>query len=164
MASIIREEKGRRTIQFSELELQGRPKVRLGKCSLANARSLLVKLRVLVCAKKTGMPIDGETATWLSGIDDELHDRLARLSLVAARSYVGNAVTIHDFVEQYISSRGKLEVRTLTNYRATQRILEHFGADHLISAINAGHARDYREWMIKRYANATVSREIKRAK
>ena len=165
MASIIREPKGRKTIQFSEGELSGRPKIRLGKTSESNVKSVLVKLQALVSAKRSGLPVDAETATWLSKIDNEFYDRLASLSLVIAKNHHLDVMTLHDFLEKYISSRAELKVRTLINYRATQQILEkHFGADHLISSINAGHARDYREWMIKRYANATVSREIKRAK
>ena len=71
MASIIREPKGRKTIQFSEGELAGRPKIRLGKTSESNAKSVLVKLQALISAKRSGMPVDAETATWLSKIDNE---------------------------------------------------------------------------------------------
>ncbi len=165
MASIIRDPRGRKTIQFSEGELSGRPKIRLGKTSESIAKSVLVKLQALVSAKRSGMPVDAETATWLSKIDSEFYDKLASLSLVTAKNHNPDVMTLHDLVEKYISSRAGLKDRTLINYRATQRKLEeHFGADHLISSINAGHARDYREWMVKRYADATVSREIKRAK
>ena len=103
------------------------------------------------------MPIDAETSTWLSKIDNELYDRLAGLSLVATRIHVGRTITLHDFLEKYISSRAKLKENTLRNYRSTQRLLEeHFENDRLISSINAGNASDYREWLVTRFANATV--------
>jgi len=41
---------------------------------------------------------------------------------------------------------------------------KHFGPKRLVASIHAGHARDYREWLIGKYASATTSREIKRAR
>ena len=129
------------------------------------AQSVRVKLLALVSAKNSGMPIDAETATWLSKIDNKLYERLASLSLVARRSHQAGITKLYDFVEKYISVRAELADNTIKRYRRTQQLLaEHFGIDRLINSINAGNARDYHEWLVKRYAISTVSRQIKRAK
>ena len=52
MASIIREQKGRKIIQFSERELTGRPKVRLGKMSIKDANGIRIRLEFFARNKK----------------------------------------------------------------------------------------------------------------
>jgi len=54
---------------------------------------------------------------------------------------------------------------TLRNYQTTRRLLvTHFGTNEPVEEIHAGRARDYREWLAKKYATATVAREVKRAR
>ena len=166
VASIIRESGGKKTIQFSAGELAGRPKVRLGKASESVATSVRVKLEALAASKKAGLNVDAETATWLGKISDNLHQRLAGLGLAETRDAALNTTTLGGLNETYISSRSSLAENTQRNYRNTQRMLEqHFGKTCPLASITAGHARDYKEWLIgRRFAPATISREIKRAK
>ena len=162
MASVCPEPNGRKLIQINELP--GRPKVRLGKVSDKVAQSVCVKIEAMLAAKASGQPLDHETAAWLGKVDRKLHGRLVALDLAAPRTEAQSA-TLSRFLDRYISSRSKIKPNTLRNYRATQRILqEHFGEDRFLAAIHKGHASDYREWLASRYAQATVSREIKRAR
>ncbi len=166
MSSICRGPNGLKTIQFSEKELAGRPKVSLNKTSMEVAKSVQLRLQALLAAKKTGMPIDNETATWLGKIDSDLHDRLVQLGLAQAREKKPEAITLKSLIERYISCRQNLAPNTLRNYRTTQRILqEYFSEGRVLTTIHAGHASDYREWLASDgYAQPTVSREIKRAR
>ena len=165
MSSICRGPNGLKRIQFSDKELEGRPKIHLGKASLEVAKSVQGRVQALLAAKKTGLPIDNETATWLGKISDDLHDRLVQLGLTQSREERPESVTLKSLIERYVSYRQNLAANTLRNYRATQRILqEHFSEDRALTTIHAGHASDYREWLASRYAQPTVSREIKRAR
>ena len=163
MASVCVEPNGRRLIQINELP--SRPKVRLGKVSDKVAQSIRVKVEALIAAKASGQPLDRETAAWLGEIDDRLHQKLARVGIVQPRGEAVEAVTLTQLVDRYIGKRSKIKPNTRRNYEATKRLLtEHFGPSHPIASIHAGHARDYREWLVGKYAPATVAREIKRAR
>ena len=165
MSSICRMPNGRKAIQFSEKEIKGRPKIHLGKTSLELAKSVRSKVQALIAAKKAGLSIDSETAAWLGGISDELHKRLVVLGLVQPRDEQPASTTLGSILNAYIAKRARLKPNTLRNYKTTQRLLEtHFGKDRIVNSIHAGHARDYREWLVAKYATATVSREIKRAR
>jgi len=163
MASVCVEANGRRLIQVNELPT--RPKVRLGRVSDKVAQSIRVKIEALIASKASGQPLDRETANWLGEIDDRLHQKLVRVGLVQPRGEAVQAVTLLQLVEQYIGKRSKIKPNTLRNYQTTKRLLtEYFGPSHTVAAIHGGHARDYKEWLVGKYATATVSREIKRAR
>jgi len=163
MASVYAESNGRRLVQVNELV--DRPKIRLGKVSDKVAQSIRVKIEALIASRASGQPLDRETAHWLGEIDDRLHQKLAGISLVQARGESTQAVTLSDLVDRYIGKRSKIKPNTLRNYQTSKRLLtDHFGPSRPVSAIHAGHARDYREWLVGKYAPATVAREIKRAR
>jgi integrase len=165
MSGICRGPNGLKTIQFSEKEMEGRPKIHLGKASLEVAKGVQIKLQALLAAKKTGLPIDNETAAWIGRIGADLHDRLVQLGLAQSRGGRSASATLSGILNDYIAKRSRLKPNTLRNYRTTQRLLEdHFGGKRLVESIHAGHARDYREWLVGKYATATVAREIKRAR
>jgi integrase len=129
------------------------------------AESICTKVEALIAANASGQPIDPETAAWLGRISSELHGRLEQLGLVQARGDRPNAASLKSVLDAYISGRAKLKPNTLRNYKTSRRLLEeHFGKDRPLGSIHAGHARDYREWLVGKYATATVSREIKRAR
>ena len=145
-----------------------RQTIRLGDVSEKIANEAKARIEALETAKLTGTPVDRTTAAWIDAIGDAIHDKLARVGLVEPRAPatpepVGVALNV--IVERYIKSRSRLKPNTLRNYETTKRLLvEHFGKDRLVRSIHAGHAKDYREWLVGKYAAATVSREIKRAR
>ena len=163
MASVSREPNGRKTIQLNEMP--DRPKIRLGKASDKVAQSVRVRIEALLAAKASGQSIDQETATWLGNIERKLHDRLVSLGLAKPRHGDAPPVALGEVLGRYTESRSKLKPNTLRNYETSRRLLEeHFGKARGIETIHAGHARDYREWLLGRYSPATVAREIKRAR
>jgi len=162
MASISREPNGRKTIQF--VEGTKRRSLRLGKVSEKAAVAICCHVDNLRVAKVSGQPMAQETAVWLGKIAKPLHKRLAKVGLVQPRNEP-ESVQLSDFLKGYIDTHCKLKPNTRRNYEATKRLLEkHFGPKRLVASIHAGHARDYREWLIGKYAAATTSREIKRAR
>ena len=78
--------------------------------------------------------------------------------ITARRDFVGTGGAVH---RQTIQD----QPNTLRNYQTTERLpTDHFVPSRPVSAIHAGHARDYKEWLVGKYAPATVAREIKRAR
>ena len=142
--------------------------IRLGDVSAKIANEAKARIEALETARLTGTPVDRTTAAWIDAIGDAIHERLARVGLVEPREPATPEepdVALVVLVERYIASRSKLKPNTLRNYETTKRLLvEHFGQDRLVRTIHAGHARDYREWLVGKYASATVAREIKRAR
>ena len=162
MASVYCEG-GRWYIQANELPK--RPKVTLGKVAEKVARSFALKVESVIAAKASGQTVDPETAAWLGRISSNPHRRLEQLGLVEARGDRPDAATLKSVIDAYISKRARLKPNTLRNYKTSKRLLEeYFGESRPIGSIHAGHARDYREWLVGKYATATVSREIKRAR
>ncbi len=144
--------------------------IRLGDVSEKIANEAKARIEALETAKLTGTPLDRTTAAWLDAIADSIHERLARAGLSDPREPQPSEpevpdVTLGEIVTRYIESRANLKPNTRRNYETTKRLLvEHFGKERLVRPIHAGHAKDYREWLVGKYAPATVSREIKRAR
>jgi len=145
-----------------------RQTIRLGKVSKRLAETTKIRVEEILAARIAGHSIATETAAWLAKIGDVVHDKLARVGLVEPREAATadeSKVPLGVIVERYIASRSKLKPNTLRNYETTKRLLkEHFGEARLVRTIHAGHAKDYREWLVGKYAAATVAREIKRAR
>ncbi len=143
--------------------------IRLGRVNERIAQTAKVRIEALLAAKIAGHSVDPETAAWLARLGDVIHQRIARAGLTEPREATtqqdSTPMRLADHIERYIQSRSKLKPHTIRNYKATKRLLiEHFGKDHPIRSINTGHAKDYREWLVGKYAPATVAREIKRAR
>jgi len=147
-----------------------RQTIRLGDVSERIANEAKARIEALETASLPGTAVDRTTAAWLSAIHDNVYAKLARVGLVEPREPVVEEpavkeVELGELVERYVASRSKLKPNTLRNYETTKRLLaEHFGHRRIVRSIHAGHARDYREWLVGRYSLATVSREIKRAR
>ncbi len=145
-----------------------RQTIRLGDVSERIAKEAKARIEALETAKLTGTPLDRATAAWLDAIHDTIHEKLVRVGLVEPREpeLEGESdLALVVLVERYISSRSKLKPNTIRNYETTKRLLvEHFGQERLVRSVHAGHAKDYREWLVGKYAAATVAREIKRAR
>jgi len=142
--------------------------IRLGDVSERVAKEAQTRIDALETAKLTGTTIDRPTAAWVEAIHDSIYEKLVRVGLVEPRAPASSesaGVALGVIVERYIKSRSKLKPNTIRNYETTKRLLvEHFGQDRIVRTIHAGHAKDYREWLVSKYAAATVAREIKRAR
>ncbi len=146
-----------------------RQTVRLGSVFKKIAETTKCRVEEILAARFSGTSIQPETASSLAAIAEVVHERLAKVGLVEPRQTPETAgqtsVSLGKIVCRYIESRSRLKPNTLRNYETTRRLIqEHFGKDRLVRSIHAGHAKDYREWLVGKYATATVAREIKRAR
>lgn len=162
MASIAKEPNGRRRIQFTDAGGTRRT-IRLGKVTAKEAESIRTRVELLLSALITGSPIDADTARWLASIGDDLHDRIARVGLVRARS--ATHATIGAVLDACFEN---LDVKPSTRVRYDQTrklLIEHFGEDRPIRTIRPIDADTWRTWLIDRgYAPSKVSREVSMAR
>ena len=161
MASISKnKEHGRRTIQFMSPDGK-RKSIRLGKCSKRHAEAVKVKTERLVTAAITGHSIDDETARWAAGLNDALADKLARVGLLPERV----TKKLGAFLESYIANKNIKKANTLRNYNQTRKyLIGYFDPEMDLRAISPGDADDWRDSLLKTHSEATVSREVKRAR
>ena len=66
----------------------------------------------LIVAKRSGMAIDAQTASWLSKLSQSIHDRLSGLGLVEPRL----ASTLGEFLNLYVQRRTDVKHGTKLNY------------------------------------------------
>lgn len=141
MASIIKESKGRKTIQVVLPNGTGRPKIRLGKCSIRIAENVKGRIEELVTCIQTGLARSPELAMWLEGLHDELYDRIAHLGLIEERS----TTTLQAWIDRYIESRSDVKPLTVLKYNTTRGyLIDFFGPDRSLRSITPGDADEWR--------------------
>ncbi len=123
-------------------------------------------IEALEAAKLAGHSPDRETAEWVGRLSDELHGRLAKTGLVPERSPAEPAiVTLGQHLEQYFASLGKQKPTTARNYTRARRLLEEFfGKGRTLDSITEGDADAYKAWLLRDYAPASVSVDLRRAR
>lgn len=145
MASISRQPKGLRTIQFASTDGRRRS-IRLGKVSQRQAEAVKIKVEQLIAFKLTGHATDDETSRWVSGLDDVLRDRIAAVGLIPKRA----SATLGAFLDEYISSRIDVKRGTKVVYGHTRKnLIAHLGARKPLREINAGDADEWRFFLIR---------------
>jgi site-specific recombinase XerD len=166
MASISSDPSGNRTVQFFAGDGKRRS-IRIGKFDMKSAREIARRIEELNNAKIAGLVIDRNTAEWLSGIADVLHQKIAAAGLVASREVRAEAPTLEKFIENFLAKRAVAAPTTLLSMRiSAKRLIEYFGADTRIDKIGEGDADDWLLWLTheKKYARATIGRTVKRAR
>lgn len=143
-----------------------RQTIRLGKLPKRVAESVKLRIETLLAAKIAGHPIDTQTAGWLAEIGDAIHEKLAKAELVEPRRQEEHETwTIGRLIDEYLASRDDVARRTEIGYKQSKKRLEEFfGKDRLLSSIHECHADEYKRWLLSKLAQATASREVKRAR
>lgn len=161
VASLIKDRVGWR-ILFSTGARGPRKCVRLGATSEKNARFVHLQIERLLAARHAGS-IDPSTAEWVAGLEDRLHDRLARAGLVEprerAKPTVGRLMTAYfDILDVKPSTR--------TTYEQTRRAFEdHFGINRPLAEITPLDAARWKQAMLDQgLAPPTVAKRIKTAR
>ncbi len=152
MASICKDPGGKKRILF--VAPDGKRKViRLGKMSLAQARTVKHKIESLVSSKGSGQSIDGETASWVRGIPDGLAEKLAKAGLIAAR----DTTTVDGLMQTFLAANSQAKPATLVVWGQVARDLrKHFGEERSLQTIGRVEAEGFRQWMIQRKLAATT--------
>jgi len=169
MASIVKLRTGKqplRAIDFTGLDGR-RKRVRIGKVTRDDALAAKRGIERLLISSLHGQDIDSETAKWLAGLSDEIHDRISRHGLCERRKRDEDITptTLASFIDSYIVSRTIKKDNTRRNYVTTRNhLVGYFGTDRLIADITPGDADEFRHALLRDHSDATVSREIKRAR
>ncbi|MBI1311365.1 tyrosine-type recombinase/integrase [bacterium] len=172
MASLIQESDGRRRIQFSDAKGK-RPSIGLGSISERNARRIKDKVEQLVEHSITGIALDPEVSRWVAGLDDRLHRKLVKVGLAESRQVEAvepadesKAVTLGEFLDDYVDKRTDVKKGTLTFYGHTKRnLIAYFGSDKPLAEITEGDADDFRRFLKReKLSDATVNRRSGLAK
>ncbi len=167
MASISRDSKGRRTIQFVAADGK-RKSIRLGKVSQRVAESVRVKVEQLNAALIAASPMDDETARWVAGLGDSLANKLAAVGLIRERGIA----RLGEFLDTFIAKRTDAKPSTVLNFRVVKaRLIEFFSPDKNIRDITPGDADAWLVWLRQsdsngkqRCAESTAGRSVRRAK
>ncbi len=134
---------------------------RLGDLSREGATNVKHHVAHIERSRKAAVSLPSATATWLGDIDDELHEQLAALGLVAPRSRPDNGgipTTIGRLWDDFFARRPDLKKWTVSNLEQTKlRCIEFFKLKP-VAVITQGDAKDFRRWLVeKKYSPATVS-------
>jgi len=163
MASLSTDKRGNRRILFVDSH-GDRKAIRLGKIAKRAAEAIKYRVEILAAAQRSGLAVDGDTASWLAGIGDDLADKLARAGLIAPRD-TKPAATLGAFIDSYIAGRNITKTNTLRNYNTTRRhLLNYFGPQRELATITPGDADEFQQHLQAHMADATASREVKRAR
>ena len=152
-------------IVMKEGGLQSRPTIRLGRVNKRIAETAKRMIESLEAAKATGHSLDSETAAWVAAVSDEIHGRLARVGLVPPRKKAVAAVTLGQHLDTVFAAFGPQKKTTAANYDRARRLLEEFfGKDRLLVSVTPGDADDYKAWLLRKFAIASASVDLRRAK
>ena len=143
--------------------------IRIGKCSKQQAEITRNRINALESCRSIGCPVDPDTAAWLARIDDTLYGKLVKAELVPPRERPSEEspkeVTLGDHLEKLFAARPRKKKTTARNEQRARRLLEeYFGKDRALESITPGDGDDYRAWLIRKFAQATVSVDVRRAK
>ena len=108
MASITKRPNGHKWIQLKDSRNK-RQTIRLGKCTQKNAESIKLKIEEILACNLGNFPLSPATIEWLQGLENNLHEKLAKCGLLPARE--SRALGL--FVSNYLSGRTDLKPITL---------------------------------------------------
>lgn len=164
MASVINDPDGRKRIQFLATD-GSRKTIRLGKASQRDAEQVCRHVEALAATSIHTQPVSRETAMWVQSIGPKLHERLARVGLVKARTAI-EGTQLGAFVRAYIASRTDAKPGTLVNLdRAQREMVEHFGEGRALASITPGDADAFRLALLgKGLGENTIRRMCGRAR
>lgn len=141
--------------------------IRLGKVGKTTAAKIAERVDAINAALIIGQPINRDLAEWLAGLGDTLYEKFVRVGLVSPRALRPASTTLGDFAKDFLAKRKGSKESTLVALRiALVRLPKYFGDEVPLESITPGQADDWVLWMqvTEKYAPATISRTVKRAK
>ena len=164
MASISKDRRGNRTIQFIARDKRRRS-IRLGKLSAKVAIAIKAKVEALNAAAISRTSWNGETAAWLGELGCLLYDKLAAVQLVPPRPDAKHT-TLGDFLDNYVKRRVDVKPATVEIWGQTVRNLkEFFGVGRDLRSINDGDAEDFKLHLVaEKLASTTIAKRLQFAR
>lgn len=129
MAGISKRFNGHWIVRFVDAEGKRRT-VAVGSKSERQATFVMLKIENIVVAKKTGQPVDPETATWLSKLKGVLRRRLSSVGLIESVTSTGagkpQQMTIGSLQVAFTSVQAEVKESTKITYGNVRRHLLDF--------------------------------------
>jgi integrase len=149
MASLSKDKRGNRTIQFVAADRKRRS-IRLGRMPLKDVLTVQLKVEALNAAAVAQASWDSETTAWVARVtanSPKLHDKLSNVGLVPKRAAALDA-TLWTFLAAYIAGRTDLKRSTKFKLSHVQgNLVEKFGAEMPLANITPGDADEFRRWL-----------------
>jgi integrase len=157
MASISTDANGNRTILFFGVR-EKREVIYLAKTPLKVVKGIKSNIESLVAGLKANLPMDGQVAQWISGLDDGLRSRLADMQLIE-RQTDKKTTTLGEFIDSYHAKRTDWKPNSLKNHQQCKGwILDYFGSDRNVREITTIDADDFRRHLSNHLAEDWVRR------
>ena len=144
MAFIATEPNGHRRILFSDPHGKRRT-LRLSRAPKKHAEAVRVRVEALLASSITGQPVEPETARWLAGVGDDLHDKLARVGLIEPR----HTATLGPFLRVWLEHRntGAKYSTALPRTQALGTALQYRPAATPVASIDIEAVEAFDRWM-----------------
>ncbi|NLS95900.1 MAG: tyrosine-type recombinase/integrase [Planctomycetaceae bacterium] len=161
MASLNADKAGNRRLQFRAPNGK-RVTLYLGRLPLRKAEIVKSYVERLLLAAVSGDNVDTDTASWLTRITDELHEKLASCGLVKPR----DETTVGRLVADFIAANPHAKPATLVVWRHTKRnLVAHFGKGRQLRTIGAPDAEGFRQYLVdQKLAGTTVMKRLQFAR
>ena len=143
--------------------------IRLGTIQKQQAEVTRSRINSIESALAIGCPIDADTAVWLGKIEDWLYEKLVKAELVPPRVSASDRepkkITLGEHLASLFAARPREKRTTARNEQRARRLLEeYFGKDRTLESISPGDGDDYRAWLMRKFAAASASVDLRRAK
>ncbi|QDU76442.1 site-specific tyrosine recombinase XerC [Bremerella volcania] len=139
MASIQQRGKGSFLIQFYDKDGRKRG-VSISRSTKKFANNLAMHIEAINGANRSGHPLDGSTAQWLSEIGDTLAGKLAKVDLIKPRS----VKTLGQFLKEYFAERSDWKLSTQIKHNTSRNhLLAHIDESTPLREITEAHADSF---------------------
>jgi integrase len=162
MASISTSKTGARRLLFFNADGE-RKSLHLGKVPKKQATTIQSHVEAIVAAHAAKMSPPIETSTWLGGISDRLHAKLAKQGLAASREVraANSKNELKLFLDALFESRSDIKKSTKTAYNHTRRCLvSFFTPQKRIADITVADANKWKRWLTdnQKLSESTIRR------
>ncbi|KAA0214808.1 MAG: site-specific integrase [Leptolyngbya sp. PLA3] len=162
MAGLTTDANGTRRVTFRWRGKRGA--IRIGHMPDRAAETFQMHVGAIVAARDAGVPLEPLTVTWLAGLSDDLHARVAATGLVDGRQ----AKRTHTLGELLDEFYGALEVKPATKVTMEQTrpgLEAHLGRDRDVATITPKDLDAWRARMVAdELAPATIAKRCKVAR
>lgn len=148
MASITSRPNGHRWIQWKSPS-GSRKTLRLGKIPLRVAEQHQRYIERILVSNTVGMALEQEILKFLANLPEVILERYANCGLIQATPNKIKSITLDQYLHSYFNARrSDVAVSTWIFYEHTRkRLVEFFGPDRRLDAIQPANARDFKSWL-----------------
>jgi integrase len=164
MASIARDPDGRKRILFTAPDGKRKP-IRLGKVSQRAAEATKYRVEQLLESLNLKRPMEADLAEWVNKLEPRMAKKLANVGLIPEPEAKAAAI-LGPFMQSYMDGRADLKQATkIVRGQVIRDLNEFFGESRDIGTILAGHADDFKQWLIGRgLAPTTIHKRLQVAR